>query len=27
VNGIPNVRTCTKQLEEGMIVETQKREP
>lgn len=26
VNGVPNVRTCTKQLEEGMIVETQKRE-
>ena len=25
VNGIPNVRTCTKRVEEGMQVETQKR--
>jgi predicted molibdopterin-dependent oxidoreductase YjgC len=26
VDGIPNVRTCTKQVKEGMQVETQKRE-
>ena len=26
VNGVPNVRTCTKRIENGMQVETQKRD-